>query len=119
MIGGCRGEKNAVSKQDLVEILDDGMCERKIRNTIKHLVIEHGIPIASGPHGYYTPMTADELTRACDYYRSYAMSCLAVESSLRRCSLPDILQQLKIDFDQKHLAAGGAESEEENQATNL
>jgi hypothetical protein len=97
LIGARRGAGNAIPRADLCAILDN-IGERKIRQAIKHLVVEHGIPIASGMTGYYTPVTADEVWRACEYYHSYAMSCLTVESRLKRCSLPEILEQLKIDF---------------------
>jgi len=97
LIGARRGAGNAIPRAELCAILDY-IGERKIRQAIKHLVIEHGIPIASGMTGYYTPVTADEVVQACEYYHSYAMACLTVESRLKRCSLPEILEQLKIDF---------------------
>lgn len=97
LIGARRGEKNAVSRRELVKLLS-GIGERRIRRCLKHLVDEHGIPIASGPGGYYTPVTAKEIARACEYYHSYAIACLAAESRLRRCSMEEILGQLKLDY---------------------
>jgi len=97
LLGGRRGAANAISRLDLVGLLD-GFCERKIRRAIKHLMMEHGIPIASGPSGYYTPVTEEEVQRACKYYHSYAMASLTAESRLRKCSLWEIVEQLRMEF---------------------
>jgi len=100
LIGARRGEGNAIPRARLMELFD-GLCERDVRRTIKHLVKEHGVPIGSGPKGYYTPVTPQEVRRACDYYHSYAMSCLTVESRLKRCSLPELLEQMRFEFDSR------------------
>jgi len=102
LLGARRGAANAITRAQLQECLD-GVCDRKMRMAIKHLKDEHGVPIASGPSGYYTPVTPEEVKKTCDYYHSYAMSMLSSESRLRGCSLPDIVNQLKIDFENPEL----------------
>lgn len=84
LIGGCRGEGNALRRRNLVEMLEGIACDRIVRKTIKHLVTEHGVMIASSPGGYFTPVTPQEIWRACEYYHSYAMSALETESKLRK-----------------------------------
>src|SRR4030042_1446702 len=81
LIGARRGAGNAISRQHLCEVLDY-VGERQIRATIHHLRWKHRSVIASGPTGYYTPITREEIRAACDYYHSYAMGCLCNESML-------------------------------------
>jgi len=97
LIGARRGEGNAIPRERLMDLFD-GVSERQVRRAIKHLVMEHGIPIASGPCGYYTPVTEEEVDRSCRYYHGYAMACLTVESRLRGCSLPALVGQMGMDF---------------------
>ncbi len=104
LLGARRGEGNAISREKLCEALYP-VPERTIREVIKHLVTKHGIPIASGPNGYYTPITADEIRRCCDYYHRYAMASLEVEAKLRQVSLPELLGQIRMDLRAKALLA--------------
>ncbi len=97
LIGNCRGEHNALRRRNLAEMLIHFGDERKIRVAIKHLVTSHGVPIASSPAGYFTPVTLEEIWRTCDYYHSYAMSALSTESKLRKL-IDRMIGQSKIDF---------------------
>ena len=97
LIGARRGAGNAISRVKLMELFD-GICERDVRKAIKHLIVEHGVPIASGPGGYFTPATPEEIEQACRYYHGYAMACLTVESRLRGCSLPELVGQIEMEF---------------------
>ncbi len=108
LIGARRGAGNAIPRENLCEALDY-VGERAIRQAIKHLVTEHGVAIASGPEGYYTPVTPEELARCCDYYHSYAMSCLTVESRLRKVSMPELLGQIRMQFAEQAEGGHGAE----------
>lgn len=98
LLEGCQGEANALRRRNLCEILIGLADERKVRRAIKHLVMEHGIPIASTCSGYFTPVTPDEIVRASKYYHSYAMACLTAESRLRKCSMADLIGQIKLNF---------------------
>jgi hypothetical protein len=100
LLEGCRGEENAVRRRNLVEILSK-FEDRKVREAINHLVTAHGVAIASSPKGYYTPITPEEIRKACDYYHSYAISCLVRESRLSGRPLAEIMGQLNLDFEDK------------------
>ncbi len=111
LIGGRRGEGNAIPRERLMDLFD-GVSERQVRRTIKHLVMEHGIPLASCPGGYYTPATPEEVDRCCRYYHGYAMACLTVESRLRGCSLPDLVGQIGLEFESRKGAKDAKEDYE-------
>jgi hypothetical protein len=100
LIGARRGKTNAIPRAKLMELFD-GLCERDVRRAIKHLVMEHGVPIASGHGGYFTPVTPEEIDQACRYYHGYAMACLTVESRLRGCSLPELVGQIEMEFNSR------------------
>lgn len=97
LIGARRGAANAIPREMLMELFD-GVSERRVRRTIKHLVIRHGVPIASGASGYYTPATPEEVEKACRYYHSYGLACLTAEARLRGCSLPDLVGQMRLEL---------------------
>jgi hypothetical protein len=97
LMAGCRGEGAALRRRNLVEMLEGLACDRIVRKTIKHLVTEHGVLIASSPEGYFTPVTPQEIWRACEYYHSYAMSALETESKLRKL-IGGMVGQLRMDL---------------------
>jgi len=105
LMAGCRGERQALRRRNLVEMLEGLACDRIVRKTIKHLVNEHGVLIASSPEGYFTPVTPQEIWRACEYYHSYAMSALATESKLRGL-IAEMLGQMHMELGGESPARG-------------
>ena len=102
-----QGREFSISRERLVEKINGeylftplGVSERKIRATIKHLVESHGQWIGSCPKGYFMIQTDQELLAACKYYHGYALSLLHVEAKLRKTSLPALLGQLSMEFNQ-------------------
>ena len=100
-----QGRDFAISRKLLVEKINGEymftpfeVSERKIRATIKHLVESHGEWIGSCAKGYFLIQTDEELLTACKYYHGYAMSLLHVEAKLRKTSLPALLGQLSMEF---------------------
>ena len=60
-----RGRENAISMSALAEAV--GIATRELQDVIKHLIEDHGVLIASATgknHGYYYPVTEDELVSA-------------------------------------------------------
>ena len=60
-----RGRGNAISMSALAEAV--GIATRELQDVIKHLIEDHGVLIASATgknHGYYYPVTEDELISA-------------------------------------------------------
>jgi len=84
ILEGRKGEVNALRRRNLCEMLAHLSDERTIRMSIKHLLTEHGVMIASSWAGYFIPVTIEEVWRTCEYYHKYAMSALNVESKLRK-----------------------------------
>jgi hypothetical protein len=102
-----QGREFSISRERLIEKINGeylftplGVSERKIRATIKHLVESHGQWIGSCPKGYFMIQTDQELLAACKYYHGYALSLLHVEAKLRKTSLPALLGQLSMEFNQ-------------------
>ena len=110
ILEGHKGQENSVSRKDLVDRVNQHwplfpVCERTIRLTIKHLVESHGQWIGSSPKGYFMVQTDQELMGVCKYYRGYGLSALHIEAKLRKISLPALLGQLSIEFEQQHRKA--------------
>ena len=60
-----RGRENAISMSALAGAV--GISTRELQDVIKHLIEDHGVLIASATgknHGYYYPVTEDELISA-------------------------------------------------------
>lgn len=93
ILQGHRGRENAISRVALCEIFP-AVQERKIRRTIKHLIIRHGAPIGSCPQGYFWAVTPGEIREVCQYFRSYGISCLRVAAKLQGRPLRLLLGQL-------------------------
>jgi hypothetical protein len=99
LLNGCRGEANALRRRNLVEILAQlGFEDRQIRESIRHLQLEHNAKIISSPKGYFTADKPQEILRAYEYYMSYAMANLVKASKISDRPLKDLVGQLEIEF---------------------
>lgn len=76
-----------------------GRIDTPARN-VRHLVTElrtDGIAVCGTPRdGYYIAETAEELEETCQFLRGRAMCSLALEATLRKVPLVDLLGQLKL-----------------------
>ena len=100
-----QGKDFAISRKELVDKINDPepqfpTNEREIRETIKHLVTQHGQRIGSCSKGYFMIETDQELIEACKYYHGYALSLLYVEARLRNMNLAELLGQLSLELRQ-------------------
>ena len=99
-----QGKEFAISRARLVEKINDGCAppdqvhERKMRETIKHLVTQHGFAIGSCHNGYFMAVTAEEIEGVCKYYDGYGLSSLFVSSRLRKIEMREYLGQLSLKF---------------------
>jgi len=72
--------------------------ERKIRETIKHLVTQHGVAIGSCHSGYFMAITAEEIEGVVKYYEGYGLSSFYVASKLKKIEMREYLGQLSMKF---------------------
>lgn len=100
LIAARRGAQNAIPRAELCALLDYA-GDRSIRAAIRHLIVEHGAPICSGPGGYYTPVTPEEIESAAEFCKGYAMKLLYRASRLTGRPLMDVVGQATLSFAKK------------------
>lgn len=98
-----QGQNFSISRKDFVEEVNSNCPlfpnhDRQIRQTIKHLITQHGIPIGSCKKGYFLVETSKELEKVCKYFRNYALSQLFVESRLRKMHIKELLGQMALEI---------------------
>jgi hypothetical protein len=98
-----QGKDNAIPRSILVDQVNSDcplfpINERKIRETIKHLVTQHGFAIGSCRNGYFMAITAEEIEGVCKYYDGYGLSSLYVSAKLRKIEMREYLGQLSMRF---------------------
>lgn len=95
------GQANGIHVRDLVaritgQLIASEPQERKVRQIITDLRME-GSHICGHPSsGYYMAETPEELEHTLQFLRSRAMSSLALESRMRRISMPELIGQLTL-----------------------
>lgn len=72
---------------------------RITRSLVEQLVLEHGLPVASGRHGYFLARTDAELQPTIERFHARALSHLKREKALKRATTADLLEQVRIDLD--------------------
>jgi hypothetical protein len=90
------GKDNALPRAELCNIFP-GYEERQLRRILKHLIIKHGCPIGSCPHGYFWAVTPEEIERVCEYFKGYALSQLQVISKLKKIPMGEVFNQLSFE----------------------
>ena len=110
-----RGQAEAIGREDLVRQVCDlvgayrytplyrhtPIHERAVRQTIKHLITQHGFAIGSkgGKRGgYYMCETPDEIDRVAKYFDSIGLCSLFTASKLKKIEMKDYLGQLSLRF---------------------
>jgi hypothetical protein len=95
VVEGHRGRRNAVLSPWVAECA--GLGDRKVRQTIKELVEDHGVAIGSCSAGFFIPETPDEVKAMRRLFLAHAYSLLRRVSALdKNCDLAGILGQLKL-----------------------
>jgi len=95
------GQTNGIHVRDLVaritgQLIANEPQERKVRQIITDLRMD-GAHICGHPSsGYYMAETPEELEHTLQFLRSRAMSSLALESRMRRISMPELIGQLTL-----------------------
>ena len=92
------GKDNGIHVRELVQritgqLITSEALARKVREIVTELRME-GAHIGGHPtSGYFIAESADELEQTLQFLRSRAMSSLALESRMRRISMPELLGQ--------------------------
>jgi hypothetical protein len=99
LIAERHGRANAISAADLA--IRTGRSDRAVRKIVKALIEQHGAPIASSPHppaGYFIPETLIEISEVTDSLRGRALSILTRMSRLKRSTLRETVDQLRLEI---------------------
>jgi len=91
-----QGKEHALPRAELCTIFRE-WNERTLRQIIKHLIIKHGCPIGSCPHGYFWAVTQEEIEGVCNYFKGYALSQLQVISKLKKIPMGEVFNQLSFE----------------------
>jgi hypothetical protein len=95
-----RGKANA-RKVPALAVLTDA-SEVRVREVVRHLIMDHGILIASSvgaPAGFYIAVTPEEIREATRSLRHRGIAILARAAKLQRSSIEDIFKQSRMEFD--------------------
>lgn len=94
-----RGRQAAIGKAELAQ--QTGLCERRVRQLIKHLIEEHREPIGScsgPPAGYFWIDSPAELDLAMHELRTRIIEMAKRMAHLKQNSLADVLGQLAMEL---------------------
>lgn len=94
-----RGRARAVSAQKLAHWTS--FPERQVRRALKELIEQHHRPIASTPQapaGFFVPESRAEVEAVCASLRGRALSILRRMACLRQIAMPQLLEQLQLEF---------------------
>ncbi|HBE44256.1 MAG TPA: hypothetical protein DDW17_02075 [Deltaproteobacteria bacterium] len=93
------GRSNAISVRQIAE--STGYDDVQIRNTIRHLILDHNILIGSAvsnPPGFYIPETKEEVEQATKSLRHRGISILVRAAKLQKLTLEEIFNQGRLEF---------------------
>ena len=89
-----QGAANGITAEALALAL--GTNKRHIRTLVSELRLE-GTAVCGHPKtGYFIAATKAEIDATCQFLRARAMHSLTLESRLRKCTLPDLLGQMRL-----------------------
>jgi len=95
------GQAEGIHVRDLVaritgQRVESEQLERRVRQIVTELRMD-GVHVCGHPSaGYYMAATPEELEHTLQFLRSRAMSSLALESRMRRISMPELIGQLTL-----------------------
>lgn len=89
-----QGAENGISAEALAAQI--GCTPRDLRSLVSALR-EDAIAVCAHPrHGYYMPVTAEELFASTDFLRRRALKSLRLMARMQRVALPVLLGQLAL-----------------------
>lgn len=89
------GKARGIGAEDLARQLC--VNERMLRALVTD-AREQGVPVSATPGtGYYIVQTPAELEECCAFLHGRALTSLRLEAQLRRCSMQQLLGQLRLD----------------------
>ncbi|MBI5075609.1 MAG: hypothetical protein HZB62_10660 [Nitrospirae bacterium] len=91
-----RGKANAI-KVPVLEAATN-LQGVEVRETIRHLIMEHGVLIASCTHGFFIAETAEEITEATRSLRHRGIMILMRAAKLQKISIEEIFNQTVFEF---------------------
>jgi len=102
-----RGRAYAISARNLSE--RTGLSDRQIRETIRILIMERGILVASevnDPPGFYIAETPDEIVNATRRLRHRGIMILVRAARLQKSSLELVFNQGRLELEQERRGYG-------------
>ena len=91
-----RGKENSVKEKTLAAAT--GLQGVEVREKIRHLIMEHGVLIASCTHGFFIAETVEEIKAATRSLRHRGLMILMRAAKLQKISLEDIFHQARIEY---------------------
>lgn len=91
-----RGKENAIKEKTLAAAT--GLQGVEVRATIRHLIMEHGVLIASCTHGFFIAETEEEIKAATRSLRHRGIMILIRAAKLQKISIEEIFHQARIEF---------------------
>jgi len=91
-----RGKQNAIKEKALAAAT--GLPGVEVREKIRHLIMTHGILIASCTHGFFIAETEEEIRGATKSLRHRGIMILMRAAKLQKISVEDIFHQARIEY---------------------
>lgn len=92
-----RGKSNAIKERTLAAAT--GLVGTEVRATIRHLVMDHGVLIASCGAGFFIAETEEEIRAATLSLRHRGIMILMRAAKLQKISIEDIFHQARMEFE--------------------
>lgn len=100
LICALKPGRERARKVDLLAAICD-TSERRIRQVIRHLILDHNILIATAvdePAGFYIAITRDEVEHATRSLRHRGIMILVRAAKLQKLSLEEIFHQGRLEL---------------------
>jgi len=101
------GRARALSARTISE--RTGLSDRQVRDTIRDLIMERGILVASAvndPPGFYIAETPDEIINATKRLRHRGIMILVRAARLQKSSLEIVFNQGRLELEKEHSRCG-------------
>ena len=92
----CKGRDMAILGPDIEDLT--GIRYKRVQKVINDLRCHHMKLIGSGTCGYYLPQTTEEMDAVIHYIRDRAVMALYTLSKIKKTSMEEIFQQLRVEF---------------------
>jgi len=101
-----KGRERAIKEKYLAELTK--LPGTRVREIIRHLIMFHGVLIASSPaDGFWIAETPEEIREATRSLRHRGISILVRAAKLQRISLEEIFHQSRLEFSPSPLEGEG------------